>query len=182
VPTPTPSSGTRIGDSLKATFGAGATTVHQTKTGIEHSPPLLNMVITVQTGVKTTATMSPPLGDLSKPISVFAQGRTDNYAFSSVGAKINAERSSLNLNLGLDDISIRRSSSKSGNTMSSLGLVADISKQKIGLEYSTTTILSNNTTKTEYTNVSVSGGAIIAVVYFFKTGQWNAPPVMLPAR
>lgn len=45
-------------------------------------------------------------GDVTKLFSVYAQGRSDNYVMSSVGAKINVGRFTLNQSLGIENLGI----------------------------------------------------------------------------
>ncbi len=73
--------GTAISSFVKSTFGVEATTVHQV------APPPIQIIldpspITVKTGKRTSTTTSSK-GDSSKPIFVYAQGRSHNYLVSS---------------------------------------------------------------------------------------------------
>lgn len=165
--------GNAISNFAQATFGAGATVVNQVAPpAIEYSPPVVNSFVTVKKGTKATTT-GPKKGDSSKPISVYAQGRSDNWLLSSAGLKINVSSFTLNISLGFDDIGIN-GSVKKGDTTSSFGIKADISQFKIGFERSTTVKCKwdENTSNSEYTNASVTGWTIYAAYILVTDGQW----------
>ena len=171
--------GTAIANFAKATFGAGATTVHQIKQETELVPPVVNMFVTVKTGTKESKTVSKK-GNSSKPISVYAQGRSDNYALSSAGININIASFTLDISLGLDDIGIS-GSIKNGDTTNAFGISADISQFKVGFEASSTVKWDESTDVTSYTNASITGWGIAAVYIFATTGQWVSSPQQQPA-
>jgi len=165
--------GSAIANFAKSTFGAGATTVHQV------APPPNQIIpdpspITVKSGTKTSTTTSLK-GNSSKPISVYAEGRSDNYLLSSAGLKINVSSFTLDASLGLDNIGIS-GSVRNGDTTKSFGVIADLSQLKVGLEGATTVKWDANTEVTNYTNVSVSGWAIAAAYLLVRTGQWAPSP------
>ena len=157
-------------------FGAGATAVYQTKHEVEHSPAFLNLLLSVKSGVKSTKTISSS-GDSTRPISVYAQGRTDNYLLSSAGLKINASGGNANLSLGLDNIGLSFSS-VDGNNATSVSIVVDVSQLKVGFEYAET-ITQGSLATTSYNNISITGIGILAIIYFVETGEWN--PSLQPA-
>lgn len=57
-----------------------------------------------------------------------------------------------------------------------MGVVANISEFKIGLEFSTTTH-TEGVANTNYTNISVSGWAILVAYALFTTGQYVGQPL-----
>ena len=154
------------------TFGAGATKVYQTKQETELMPPVANGFISVKTGEKETKILSKK-GNSSKPISVFAQSRADNYALSSAGISINILNFSLNINLGLDNSGIS-GSIRDGQTTKTLGISADISQLKAGFE-SSTTVTWDEAESTTYSNASITGMGIAYAYIFITTGQWFIP-------
>ena len=153
----------------KETFGAGCTTtvtISKVVTPIIPEP----LPITAETGTETTQTISE-YGDSSKPISVYANGDLQNPGTgSSAGISINICDFSLNLNVGFENIGISGSVAN-GNTTDSFGVKLDLSKLKIGFEGSEA-IQWDNTTRTTYTNVSVSGWSLLAAYYYVTTGQY----------
>jgi len=157
----------------KNTFGAGSST---TATITEIETPVIPdpSPITVKTGTKTTQTISEH-GDSSKPISVYANKDAQHpIKSSSVGININIGDFTLDLSVGLDDIGISGSLTN-GNTTESFGLKLNLSEFKVGFEGSTA-IQWDNTTETAYTNVSVSGWAIIVAYFLVTTGQYIESP------
>lgn len=151
------------------TFGAGVTTVQQSRVETEHSPIVANLFVTVKTGTRSSKTLTSK-GNSSKPISVYAQGRSDNPALSSVGVKFNLVDLSLNISLGLDNIGIT-GSIKNGDTTNSFAVTADISQFKIGAEASSTIQWDENYSASSYTNASITLTGIIAAYCFATTGQ-----------
>lgn len=151
------------------TFGAGVTTVQQSRVETEHSPVVANLFVTVKTGTRSSKTLTSK-GNSSKPISVYAQGRSDNPALSSVGVKFNLVDLSLNISLGLDNIGIT-GSIKNGDTTNSFAVTADISQFKIGAEASSTIQWDENYSASSYTNASITLTGIIAAYCFATTGQ-----------
>ena len=161
------------GVSIDSFFGAGTTVVHQV------APPPTQYIpdpspITVKSGTRTATTISKS-GDSTRPVSVYAQGRSDNWLLSSAGLKVNIESFTLNVILGLDNIGIS-GSVKDGDTTNSFSIKADLSQLKVGFEGSTTVKWDENTNITSYTNANVSGWAIAAVYILIQTGQWVPSP------
>ena len=157
----------------KNTFGAGSST---TATIAKIETPIIPdpSPITVKTGTKTTQTVSEH-GDSSKPISVYANKDVRHpIKSSSAGININIVDFTLNFSVGFDDIGISGSLAN-GKTVNDFGLKLNISELKIGFEGSTA-IHWDNTTETVYTNVSVSGWAILAAYLFVTTGQYAQSP------
>ena len=162
--------GSAIAGFTKSTFGAGVTTVYQSKQEVELSPPGVNQIVSVKTGKKESITVSSA-GNSSKPISVYAQGRSDNLLLSSAGFKINISNFTLMFSLGVENIGFNGSIRK-GDTTDSFGLKADLSQIKIGFEKSTTVKWDENTNVTSYANVSFTGLGLVAAYAFVTTGQW----------
>lgn len=109
------------------------------------------------------------VGNSSKPISVYAQGRSDNCLLSSAGLKFNISSFTLNISLGVDDIGIK-GSIKDGAKINAFGLKADLSQQKIGFEWSKTAQWDNHKSITNYTNVGIDIFFLIAGVYAVRGG------------
>ncbi len=148
--------------------GASVSTKHNDTDEETHTHRFSPIKYTTGTIESTTITS----GDSTKPISVYAEGRSDNWLVSSAGVKINVFDFTFKLSLGLDDIGIS-ASSNSENVSNSLGIRANLSKFKIGLESSTTQWDKLSST-TEYANISVSGLTLAAAYVFINTG-WSVP-------
>ena len=157
----------------KNTFGAGdstTTTIAKVETPVIPDPS----PVTVKTGTKTTKTISKK-GDSSKPISVYTKRNAQHpVKSSSAGIKINIADFTLDMSLGLDNIGISGSLSK-GSATDSFGVKLNLSEFKVGFEGSTA-IQWDNTIDTSYTNVSVSGWAIVAAYILVTTGQYSQSP------
>ena len=159
---------------VKNTFGAGSST---TMTTIKREDSMFPDIspITVKAGIKDTLKVSKH-GNSSKPISVYANREALHpIKSSSAGLKLNISKFTLNINLALDNIGVSVSITN-GNTTNSLGLKANVSELKLGVEISNATIQWDNTV-TAYTNFSVNGGALVAAYYLIKTGQSLPSPV-----
>ena len=156
----------------KNTFGASATIVYQSSLEEELSPPLFNYIVTVKAGITESATIVAH-GDSSKLFSVYAQGRSDNYAMSSVGAKMNIGRLTLGQSLGIDNLGVS-SSFTSGDQTVSYAIKIDLSQAKIVYETSTTINNSGGST-TEYTNVGFTALGFVAIYMLLTTGSSTQP-------
>ena len=153
---------------VKATFGAGISTSATIEAGANVYIPD-PFPITAKTGKRSTQTVSKH-GNSSKPISVYAKHDvTHPIKSSSAGIKINISSGTLDISLGLDNLGISGSLTK-GNKTNSIGLKANLSELKVGLEFSSA-VKWDNTTETTYTNISVSGWAIAAILVCGCTGQ-----------
>ena len=152
----------------KNTFGAGSSTsVTIEKKEVAYIPD--PSPVTIKVGKKTTKTVSKH-GNSSKPISVYAEcDALDPIISSASGVKFNISSFTLDISFGLDNIGICGSILKD-NTVTSLGLKANLSEFRIECEGSSS-IIWDNVTETTYTNVSVSGWIIIAAGVFVTTGQ-----------
>jgi RHS repeat-associated protein len=167
-----------IGDFFKDTFGAGSSTVHQEKAESNAIVPD-PWPVTIKQGVKTTTTISEH-GNSSKPISVYAQGRSDKWEASSVGLKVNVGNFTLKVSLGLDNIGIS-GAVKDGDATKSFGLTVDIVDEfNVRGEYSKSEKISDNTSAATYTNVGVNGGWILLARGLYKLK--SAIPTRVPAR
>jgi RHS repeat-associated protein len=164
--------GSTIANFAAKIFGAGNTVVHQEKAELENSP--IHSVVSVKTGTKKTTTLSKK-GDSSKPISVYAKGRSDAPILSSAGLKVNVSSLTINASFGLEDLGIS-GSINNGDTSRSLGIVADLTQFKVGVEGSTTAKWDANADIAHFTNVSVSGWAIAAACVLVGTGLWAPTP------
>ena len=171
--------GQKIGGFFKSIFGAGTKTVHQSKVETELMPNGVNLIITAKSGQKSSKTLSSS-GDTSKPVSVFAQGRSDNFLLSSVGLKINIVNFSLDVNLELDNIGIT-GSIKDGDTTNSLAFMADLTQLKIGAEVGSTVQWDENNSTCTYSNVSITIIGAIAAYCFVATGDPSSFQSFQPA-
>ena len=83
--------------------------------------------------------------------------------------KINISKFTLDISVGLDNIGLSGSIIK-GNTVKSLGVRANLSNLKVGLE-GATAIQWDNTTQTNFWNVSASGYGLSAIYLLYVGGQ-----------
>ncbi len=134
-------------------------------------PFLINGIVTVKKGVNGITKISQN-GDSSKPVSVYAKGRTDNPVLSSAGLKCNIKDFSLDISLGLDNLGITGSYTND-NLTNSFGLKVDVTQFKVGFEFSTIVSNGQNSSVSNYTNVSVSGVIIVAVLVGIVSGQYD---------
>ena len=151
------------------TFGAGATLVQQTK----HSETELvswglNYFVTAKSGTSSSITLASK-GNSSKPFSVYAQGRSDNYMLSSAGFKFNASGYTGKLSIGMNDIGISVSH-KDEYQVNSYAIKVDLSQLKVVFEVATT-VENGVYTDTYYHNCGITGIGLLAAAMFFETGN-----------
>lgn len=161
------------------TFGAESSTVYQKYDEKEIVSGGLNCLVTVKAGTRGSTTVSKR-GDSSKPVSVYAQARSDKPILSSAGVKFNIVDLTLDISLGLDNLGIS-GSLLNGDTTSTFSIHADVSQLKVGLEFASTIKWDENTHSSNYTNCSVTGVGIIAACVFATTGVWVSSASPLPA-
>ncbi len=162
----------KVGNFLKNTFGAGCSIEHHEILREEEKMiDPINWVITVKDGQKSITNISQQ-GNSSKPVSVYAKGRTDNPVLSSAGLKCNIKDFSLDISLGLDNLGITGSYTND-NLTNSFGLKVDVTQFKVGFEFSTIVSNGQNSSVSNYTNVSVSGVIIVAVLVGIAFGQYD---------
>lgn len=166
--------GSSIVNLAKSTFGAESMVVHEVKQETELIPPVVNLLLTVKGGTKEREVVFSK-GNSSKPISVYARGRSDKLLLSSAGLKINIASFSLNVSLGLDNLGIR-GSFKKGETTNAFALKADLSQLKVGVEKSAIVNWDANSDVVTYTNASITGWGIVAICMLSTTGQWQPSP------
>ena len=146
------------------------TTISETK--VEYLPDPLP--ITAETGTRTKKTVSKH-GDSSKPVSVYSNLNSNNPLLSSAGLKINISDFTFNINLALDNIGVYGSIAD-GDRTDSFGIRANLSEFKVGIEGVSAVKWDNDITQETYTNVSVSGGFLIAACMLATTGL-PVPPL-----
>ena len=158
-------------------FGAGAR-VTAKQNWVEHSwltdDPLVQAIlpVSVVSGEYTKEDL-PEIGDSSRPVSLYAEGRSDNWLLSNAGIKMGNETVNVKVNLALDDISIPVTT-KFGktNTSSTSGLRIDLTKLQIGFEQSTTTS-KNGFNITNYTYYSISGNSLLLLAQLLGGGDMS---------
>lgn len=168
-------------------FGAGAR-VTARQDWFEHSwltdDPVVQAVlpISVVSGEYTKEDVSK-IGDSSRPISVYAEGRSDNWILSNAGIKFGNETANVKINLALDDISIP-ATTKFGKsvTSSSSGIRIDLTKLQVGFERSTTTS-KDGFSIVNYTYYSLNGNSLLLLAQLIKTGNvsFGGSPAPQPA-
>ena len=154
-------------------FGAGADTVFRFTEKKQTNFSVAD-IITITSG-KYSSKKVNSTGNSTKPISVYAQGRADNWLLSSAGIKINVNDFTLNISVGMDNIGIT-GYVKDGNITNSFGIKANFSEFKVGFEGSTIVQWDDTNSTTTYQNASIGMGPVIAVVVFAQTGQWALSP------
>lgn len=152
--------------------GASASTKHQKTVEKTHTPSWSPINYTTGSTYSNTTTY----GNSTKPISVYAQGRSDNWLNSSAGIKVNIKSFSLNISLGLDDIGISGNKTKDDIT-TSFGIKADLSHFKVGFEQSSTVKWDDYQSTTDFSNVSINGWFILALAFAGTSVPVPAPAV-----
>ncbi len=163
----------RICTRLGLIFGAESTTTATTtlyeSTIIPDPWPL-----TIKTGNTTTEIISKH-GESSKPISVYANADLQHpIKSSSAGIKLNFGCVALNISLGLDNVGIY-GSILCRDTTKSFGVRINVAELRVEFE-GANSVQNNNTIDTCYSNVSISGWAIVMVYCLVTSGEFVPTP------
>ena len=136
---------------IRKLFGAEATVVYQQDVYTEeYVPPVANLLVTVEQGSYISTTTSQ-FGDSSGVFSAYAEGRSDNWALSSIGANVNVDSFSLGISLGLDDISRSAALDGKDGTTNGFAIILDLSELKAGIEFDKTRPIMGDENLTETT-------------------------------
>ena len=128
--------------------------------------------IVITTGTTTTTTTYKK--NNSNPIVGYTSTNSEGRSLTStMGAKINISKVSIDFSLGFDDIGITGAYMGEYST-ESIGVRLNINEMKAGLEYSSTIQWDADITNTKFTNVSISALGV-AMAYALVTGY--APAV-----
>ncbi|MBE6880614.1 MAG: RHS repeat-associated core domain-containing protein [Ruminococcaceae bacterium] len=153
-------------------FGAGATSVISASgPETEYADPITRAFITVKSGSSVNETIAS-VGDSSKPISVYAEGRVDSPLESSAGLKFNLFGCSLNISLGLGRTGVGLTVPNGEQTQTHF-IGADLAELKLGYEVSVTKPIDSNkinVEKLDFTSVGITGRSIAALIMAYYTG------------
>ena len=159
------------GNFFENTFGAGSSTISTlTRDHFSISEP---SPVIIKQGVRVTTTIEEH-GDSSKPISVSATGVSNAPLRSYVSLKGNGSFYSDAINLGLDNISYSGSATIGEENYGGAVRISLVDF-KVGVDLKKTIEVDDFTTRTEYTNVSISGWWILASAYAYVTGGQPLP-------
>jgi len=163
----------KMGKKVKDFFGAATSF---TKTLFEREENLLPAFspISITTGTYSETVVEH--GDSTAPISVYANADLDSLIdSSSIGARINIKKFSVDIGMALDDIGIS-ASMREGNVENSIRLKLNLEELQLGIECSVTTTNSYGIATTQFTNVSVNGWAAVYAYIYLTTGQQATVP------
>ena len=126
--------------------------------------------VTLEMTEKQTVT-KPKSGDSSKPITAFLKTNTKHPIKSStVGIKVNIAKLSFTTDLGLDNFGSSVSFTI-GDTTYGFRKRGDITRLKIGYEFSAETQIGEDVKDGVYTNVSLSGWFLLMAYAYATTGS-----------
>lgn len=126
--------------------------------------------VTLEMTEKQTVT-KPKSGDSSKPITAFLKTNTKHPIKSStVGIKVNIAKLSFTTDLGLDNFGSSVSCTI-GDTTYGFRKRGDITRLKIGYEFSAETQIGEDVKDGVYTNVSLSGWFLLMAYAYATTGS-----------
>ena len=126
--------------------------------------------VTLEMTEKQTVT-KPKSGDSSKPITAFLKTNTKHPIKSStVGIKVNIAKLSFTTDLGLDNFGSSVSCTI-GDTTYGFRKRGDITRLKIGYEFSAETQIGEDVKDGVYTNVSLSGWFLLIAYAYATTGS-----------
>ena len=158
---------------FSSTFGAGASTtstIYKEETPVIPDPFPITITETSEISLKDI-----DIGDSTKPISVYANGNLNKPIASTAGVKINVDQLSLQVCVGIDDISVK-GLLRDDNSSNSFGARLDLSRLKLGIEYSSS-VTWDLTTHTDSVNASINGWTLVFLYYLATTGQGVPSPV-----
>ena len=129
----------------------------QTETRTAYPPGIWEWISPVvgSGGIRTTTTTGN-----SALVTGYSQTRTGDALRSSVGVDIGR----VNISLGLDNVGISYSHPSGGGGASTIGVRVDPSRLSVGLEHATTRPLTQNTTQTTFTNISVNAKPALILI------------------
>lgn len=128
--------------------------------------------ISVKTGT-TISTVTSSKGNASKPVSVYANGVSNEPVTSTAGIKINIKKCSLDFGVGLTDTSLKFLISN-GNITTSSAFKVDITKMQIGFEMEVEEKIATDVYASGYANASISGGFLMATYALINSGNFNS--------
>lgn len=103
-------------------------------------------------------------------MTLYLEERIDNPWLSSAGLKFKISSFTLEMSLGIDNTGISASTKKEEKN-STVGLKADITKLKVGVEKSETFEIGASQSLSNHTNLSASGIVITMILIYKFTGQ-----------
>ncbi len=159
-----------IGNALASLFGASSQVVVEEEKTVSSTP--VYSPISAKTGVKSTTIISSK-GNSSKPISVYANGVSNNPVSFTAGVKINIAKCSFDFSLGLDNVGLKFSIAN-GDINTSSALKLDITELKLGFEAEMESRITENIYESAYGNTSINGGIVGAIYMFVNAGTWNS--------
>lgn len=159
-----------VGNAIAGFFGASSQVSVQKEKDVSSTP--IYSPISVKTGA-TVSTVTSSKGNSSKPVSVYANGVSNNLLSSTAGIKVNIAKCSLDLSLGLDNTGLKFSIEDKDIT-SSGAFKLDITKLQIGFEAETEKRVTANVYESAYVNTSINAGVVGAIYSFLRTGSWNS--------
>lgn len=157
-------------NSIAGFFGASSQVSVQKEIDFSSTP--VYSPVSVETGV-TANTVTSRKGNSSKPVSVYANGVSNNPLSSTAGLKVNIGKSSLELGVGLDNTALKFSIAN-GDVTTNTALKMDITKLQIGIEAEVETRITENIYESTYAYTSINGGIAGAIYMFVSTGNWNS--------
>lgn len=128
--------------------------------------------VAVKTGT-TISTVSSSKGNSSKPVSVYANGVSNNPLSSTAGIKINIAKCSFDVGLGLTDTSLKFLISN-GDITTSSAFKMDITKLQIGFEMEVEEKIATDVYASGYANASINAGFFGAMYMLFAIGDANS--------
>lgn len=158
-----------VSSAISSLFGALAKVAVQKEQAVVSTP--IYFPISFNAGT-TVSTVTSTKGNSSKPVSVYANGISNKPLSSNVGLVVNVSKSSLALEIGLDNTALKFATIN-GDATTSAALKMDITKLQIGFEAEFETKIAANVYESTYANTSINGGILGVVYMFLKTGSWN---------
>jgi hypothetical protein len=148
-------------------IGVEYTVVKQDSVSIDHSP--VPFIISFEQGSSKKETISKR-GSSSNFMTLYVEERADNPWHSSAGLRFKISSATLEMSFGIENTGTSLSIKREEYT-STIGLKADITKFKVGIEKSETFDIDTSGSLTNHTSISVSGVVVMMILVYKFTGQ-----------
>lgn len=148
-------------------IGVEYTVVKQDSVSIDHSP--VPFIISFEQGSSKKETISKR-GSSSNFMTLYVEERADNPWHSSAGLRFKISSATLEMSFGIENTGTSLSIKREEYT-STIGLKADITKFKVGIEKSETFDIDTSGSLTNHTSISISGVVVMMILVYKFTGQ-----------
>ena len=144
---------------LKDFFGAEARTTYRQRTrNLRNSAYLF--IIDIESGTERSI-VKHSSGNSSKPVSVYAEARADDFTCSSAGLCINISNMAVDVSLGLDNTGVTFGYDRGNGSSWSSGWSLNLKALEFGMEHKETVSKNDSESASTYVNISFTGYGLL---------------------